>query len=915
MKLNFHPRYPVFKLLCLFCMLILISGCRTTFKSSWKNFNAYYNTFYNAEQSYKLGEDKNLGQGREYNPLQPIRIHQVPLNAGAQDFDKAIEKGADILRKHQDSKWVDDALFLIGKSYYFKKEYFSAEQKFQELFVTTENTDLKQKSIFWRGRVLLDMERHTEALAYLSDMLSEFEEEWIRSNRAETKIILAQHHVGLENWEQAATHLREALPHLSSKEYRERGYFLLGQIFELLDDPEAAFEAYSKVKDHYHEYRLQYLAKRKQAEVARTLGRHNVASRLFNEMIRDDKNIEYKSELDFELARTEHRRGNYTRAEQIYKNILRNQLTRPSPEITARTYYGLAEIYRYDYNNFAMAATYYDSAAQRNVPAERLPPNFAAKELAESFGNYARLTSEIAIQDSLLWLGQLEPAEFDSVIAVVRAQKIAELEQLREEEERRQNTMVNVEQDVENEDVSDLRNGFLNSDNPVLQQNARIQFLAVWGDRPLADYWRVRSLIRNPQSDEELDEAQVGAVNTGEDMIFVEIDLSRIPFTAEEQDSVRKQIAAYQYQLGNLFFLSLNMPDSAAHYFEKAVRNPSNPNVTLVSLYSLAELYAIEGNDLKAREYASTLIDNYPHSGYARRLAETYSFTLNTSDSAEIDTVQVFNSIAGNDSILSRGKAEELKMFAESFTDHKLAAQAQWMAIQLYLEEGKKRPDYSSKINQWLDALEQRKLDLKEFELLQDSAQIMINDTTLSEDSRAYYAGLIDSTLAEPDLTEYFPYTGEAWDSARTAIEVYLENFSGTVYEDKVRILQNEIDLPETEEEPAKQDEAQKISTDETAEGYRNCTEIDAEMKIRGGLQQFLARIELPDEVSVSEITYLFMINQRGIIDDYRLISENISKGVVSSFQSGFENLSFEPVLENGQAVPVQCEFTFPLVQ
>ncbi|MEX2362799.1 MAG: hypothetical protein WD597_04210, partial [Balneolaceae bacterium] len=116
-------------------------------QSNWRNFNAYYNTFYNAKESYNAGLKKNLGQPRDYNPLQPIRIHEKPVNAGVQEFDKAIEKGADVLRKYEDSKWVDDALELIGKSYYFKQEYFSADQKFKELFVTSNNPKLEQEAL------------------------------------------------------------------------------------------------------------------------------------------------------------------------------------------------------------------------------------------------------------------------------------------------------------------------------------------------------------------------------------------------------------------------------------------------------------------------------------------------------------------------------------------------------------------------------------------------------------------------------------------------------------------------------------------------------------------------------------------------------------------------------------------------
>lgn len=893
-------------------VLIFVAGCSTSLKSNWRNFNAYYNTFYNAKRSYNAGLQKNLAQPREYNPLQPIKVHQEPLTAGVQDFDKAIEKGADILRKHDESKWVDDALFLIGKSFYYKKEFFSAEQKFEELLITTSRKDLQQKAVLWRGRVLLSMERFNEGVGYLSDYILEFEEEWSKENLAETRAILAQYYVSLENWEMARNELQAALPHLPHKGMRERGYFLLGQINERIGDDEAAFSAYRHVHNHFSEYRLQYLAKRKQAEVARNLGRHDVASQLFNEMVRDDKNIEYKAELDFELARTEQRRGNYKTAETIYNQLLRNPFARPSNEIAARVYYGLAEIYQYDYDDFAMAAVYYDSAAQKNVPAERLPPGFAARELAESFGNYSRLKNEIALRDSLLWLGSLNPTEFDSVLSNIRAQKMAEMEQQRAEMERQQNTLVNIDTQPEEDATTSLKNGFLNSNNLALQQNAKMQFRAIWGDRPLADNWRVRSRIRTSAADTDnlATQNQNGTDNGGITPLYVEIDISNIPFTPQQQDSMRKTIAGFQYQLGNLFFLSLDMPDSAVYYFIKAVENPSSQNVTIVSLYSLSELYALSGDSLNARAYAEQLIQNFPDTEYARTLASKFDIELTPDNSSFVDEHLVFESIMGNDSLGVMAKAEQLKEFSYSFSSHKLAPQALFEAIQLYVEAGKDETEYKRKFQSWFDLNKTWRLDTEQFKALQDSAALMAGDTSLTEEQQKYHAAFADSVLQPPNFYSAFPYKGAFWDSSRAAIERYLAGFPQGKHAAAVRKLQAELQMPERET-PEQEEPHIPAEPPITDANYKACAEP---LIIRGGMQAFMAGIELEGDISgISEIVYLFSVNQRGIIEEYQLVSTDVPQALSRAFEERFTVLSFEPVLESGSAIPVRCSVSFPV--
>lgn len=147
-------------------IILIISGCGSSFKSNFRDFNAYYNTYYNAKQSYNRGLKKSLEQDRTYNTLLPIRIYETPKGAGAGDFENAIDKGASVLRNYDETKWVDNALEIIGKSYYFRNEYFNAIQKFDELYVNADDIELRQRSVYWKGRVLLELQAYNEAFNF-----------------------------------------------------------------------------------------------------------------------------------------------------------------------------------------------------------------------------------------------------------------------------------------------------------------------------------------------------------------------------------------------------------------------------------------------------------------------------------------------------------------------------------------------------------------------------------------------------------------------------------------------------------------------------------------------------------------------------------------------------------------------------
>src|SRR5690606_24642966 len=114
---------------------------------------------YNAEVSYEKGHKLIREQQVTYNPARPIRAHLTPVRAGQADFERAIEKGANILRKYPDSRWADDALELIGRSYFMLGQYFSADIKFNEVLMASSNPVMRQRAILWKGLVFLETNR------------------------------------------------------------------------------------------------------------------------------------------------------------------------------------------------------------------------------------------------------------------------------------------------------------------------------------------------------------------------------------------------------------------------------------------------------------------------------------------------------------------------------------------------------------------------------------------------------------------------------------------------------------------------------------------------------------------------------------------------------------------------------------
>jgi len=101
---------------------------------------AYFNTFYNAQAAYREGM-KLKGQNQ---------------NAQAKaKFDKAIEKSALLIKRWPKSRWVDDALFLVGSSYYQQGQYDKAVREFDQLSLAFPNSGFVPRGELYRGLALL----------------------------------------------------------------------------------------------------------------------------------------------------------------------------------------------------------------------------------------------------------------------------------------------------------------------------------------------------------------------------------------------------------------------------------------------------------------------------------------------------------------------------------------------------------------------------------------------------------------------------------------------------------------------------------------------------------------------------------------------------------------------------------------
>ena len=942
-----NPTYFVF-------FLIFALGCSTAVKKKWNNFNAYYNTYYNAYHNFENGKRKVDNQKRQINPEQPLRIYPEPIASGKQDFEVAIEKGANILREFPDSKWADDALLLIGKSYFFLSQYFAADQKFQELYNTADDEDLIPLAVFWRGRVMHEMEQYNVGIDYLIDELNNDDVKWQKKDEARVEAIIGQLYTELELWESAASWLSTALENMPGNEHRARAYFLYGQVLEKRDQPANAFEAYQSVEEDHPFYNLVYQAQRKQAEMARKIGDHERAYEIFEKMSKDDKNFDIQAELQFEMAKTLQVMGRYEMAKQQYQRVIHNSTNKPSSEVLAKSYYGIAEIYRFGSSNYKKAAAYYDSAATQRANRQRLPEDFNAQQLSQTFGEYKELASQAHLIDSLMWLGSLSDAKLDSVVEELKKQKIAELkrqEKLRQQQANTAFVASNNRQQQQQRQSRQPQQGsgsFLNYRDADLVRKARQEFIAIWGQRPLVDNWRRIEAARRAQAQQ--DTTALGSGNNplasiGEfsETRFVSINLDDVPFTKEQKQEKQEELARVHFKLGNLFFLSLNKPDSAEYHFKKVIRNYPQSDVIQKAIYSLSELYFVNDQTGKARSWADTLITNYPNTSFSHRLRQRFGIEQEISNNVnqvEIDSAyqQYMEIQQTENSVPATEKATKYKTYAQNYPKSPYAPMALFDVVKAYMKAARRDSIYTQKAEKWFNAKNEWEQKQKKLQAEKDSARAALQDTsiTLTDEKRSFWQSVLDSSLTKPDFSEHFPYQGALWDSTRATLSRLVKNYSTFNNIEQARLLQSELKVPESLIKKAEAKADIDTDSDSTAKAQPadnamiadstgaadntiySCNELGTSPKVLGGLDRFAQSIDYPPvlrSLSLSgELPYELLINEKGLVDSVEFTGQASNTNIENVVKSALENkISFEPITIDGEPVKARCTIKVPI--
>ncbi len=623
--------YHFRKFLCISILITGFSGCGV-----WENFTTYFNLYFNTKDIFDKAVEQILSQQKELFSTEPPT---VPGAANSQ-LVKVIEKCSQILQFHSETGYVEDALMMLGKSFYYQKNYQKGERKFEELINNYPESDFLLEAKLWVGKCKMRLRNYDEGTAILSEVQDEAVKEENDEIIKESFIEEIVYRLTTEDISGAVDLANEFLQVTNDDEIKADVWYEVGNLDMKIGKVQDAITAYNNVFEFSPDFDLEVEAKIKYGQALRKGGETEKSHTVFEDMLNEDKYSNKYSDIQFELGKTLSSLGRFDEAINELTDV---DTTYKNTPVSGAAKYEIGKIYEEDLKYLDSAATYYKLAATSTLPPEYIAD---AKEKNQLLGKYILLRNNIQNYNKQLFYLQ-NPDQFveDSTIYVQDSLAIAvELRKLKE----LQSIWGGLDSLLTKVDTTGYYSDSLKIIDSLIVRLDSMNVELVEGDTTL-NKDSVLAHLREPKErdstvvelfdslfiNRELDPIRKAALQRQEEekrrrqsQLFSELpdtmkfknNPPRRPIIS--QDSLQTLISKNELEVGNLFLTELNIPDSAYWYYDDILTNYPNTTYEATALYSMGSYFLTVDEKQRADSLFNIIYDNYRNESIVNAAAD-----------------------------------------------------------------------------------------------------------------------------------------------------------------------------------------------------------------------------------------------------------------------------------------------------
>jgi tetratricopeptide (TPR) repeat protein len=400
-KIIFHGLLFIIVLSQYGCFIFTPVG--NAISSTYDNTVSYFNVYYNASRIFNEAEDEIRTAAitnRVKESASPAATPQIQIQGSTkQKFGQVIDKCSYILAFYSSSSLVDDALMLIGKSFYYQMEYIKSERKFEELIAKYPNSSLVLEAQLWLAQTEEKLGKYEDGIRLAEQTVSDA----IKNNEDEietqTHLLLGVLYNNSNQPDKAIAEYEKGIEIAGDNDIKSEAQISLGKVYFATGKYSKAAETFLKVRELTSDIYLKYYSGLQAAISYGKLEEYKKELSLLNEMIEDFRNKEYLPSLLYERANNYLASGSMDDAIAEYFYI---DTTYIRTEHAARSAYKLGTLYTTDDPNYALALKYY-TEVNSALPLDITPDG---KRKFTAFTKYFDARKKIFEVDSLLMVIQ-----------------------------------------------------------------------------------------------------------------------------------------------------------------------------------------------------------------------------------------------------------------------------------------------------------------------------------------------------------------------------------------------------------------------------------------------------------------------------------------------------------------------------
>lgn len=533
------------------------NDCASFMNQRYVNTVAYFNTYYNAQTAFDDGEKEILNAQTQALGRPISQAPEIPISQTAKDkFNLAIEKASKLLSFYPTSKWVDNSLLMIGKSYFYLGDDLKAQRKFLEMFAKFPESKLRFEAELWYGRSLLRQKRYDEGVQSLERLYQDAVEKDEKQIAGLASLSIGRYYYRNQDYEGAITNYQRSVTTSTDGSVNAETQLQIGYCYLAVGDTQKASLAFAAVEDFDPEYATSFAAKYENIKILTAAHQYDEALRRLEGFLSNAKNFDNFSKIQLEIGRV------YLAQNRIADAIAKFSFVDTSYAKTddaAKAYYDLGKIYETIQINYAKAGSSYGKA-KLEYPASLITADATKK--ADAFAKYFVLYSEMR--------------RCDSLIGVIKANRI------------KRDSLALAADTLHTIDSS---SAFSQSAKTLSISKDSSQKLQAKRDSLV----RLDSLKR--ESDKRLFATETHSI-----------------------DTLRQAIVRTHFELAGLFYLEIGRQDSALFWYQRVIDEGGQTEYVPRAIFTIAEIFKSAGAKEKrnADSLYSEVISRYPESPYAQ---------------------------------------------------------------------------------------------------------------------------------------------------------------------------------------------------------------------------------------------------------------------------------------------------------